>query len=97
MQIRNADDGGFLEAEMDGFYAPIKYFNGGKSDVEGAILDASLRAGLELSEDVTGFFNVRYLGGGAQGTSKDDDGPGDGYTRNWLHFMTASVGFSYHL
>jgi len=85
----------FLETEVDGFYAPIKYINGGDSDVEGAIIDWSIRAGLEL-DAAPGevFLNVRYLGGGAEGTSSDDDGPGDGFNKNWLHFMTISLGAS---
>ena len=81
--------------EADGFYAPISYLNGSDNEVVGAILDASLRTGLQISDPVSAFFNARYLGGGAVGTSDDDDGPGDGYVRNWLHFFTVSVGFVY--
>ena len=83
--------------EADGFYAPIKYLNGGDSDVTGAILDASLRAGYEFSDHIGGFANFRYLAGGGEGTSDDDEGPGDGFTKNWLHFATVSLGFSYSL
>lgn len=35
--------------------------------------------------------NLRYLGGGAEGTS-DDEGPGDGFNSNWLHFAALSLG-----
>lgn len=83
--------------EADGFYAPIKYLNGGDSDVTGAIVDASLRAGRPLSKNIDGFINVRYLAGGGEGTDEDDTGPGDGFVKNWLHFATVSVGFSYSL
>jgi hypothetical protein len=87
-------DGGFwLGGEIDGFYAPIKYLNGGKSDVVGAIVDASVRAGLNLLPAVDAFVNVRYVGGGAEGTSSSDDGPGDGYTSNWIHLMFLTLGF----
>jgi hypothetical protein len=84
----------WLGFEADGMYAPIKYLNGGRSDVVGAILDASLRAGYAVSGPLDLFINVRYLGGGAEGTSKSDAkrGPGDGYTSNWLHFVTTTVG-----
>ena len=88
--------GAFVEAEVDGFYAPIKYINGGSSDVVGAIVDLSLRGGLALRDEAEGFVNLRYLGGGAEGTS-DDRGPGDGFTRNWLHFVTLSLGARLHL
>jgi hypothetical protein len=86
----------WVGAEVDGFWAPVRYFNGGDSDVEGAILDASLRAGLPVARGVDSFLNLRYLGGGAKGTSKDNDGFGDGYVANWLHFFTVSLGFSLH-
>lgn len=87
-------DGGFwLGGEVDGIYAPVKYLNGGASDVEGALLDLSLRAGYRVAPAVDLFLNVRYLAGGAAGTSDDDDdGPGDGYNSNWLHFLTVSLG-----
>jgi hypothetical protein len=81
----------YFEAEADGFYAPVKYINGGESDVVGAILDTSMRVGVELRYRTEAFFNIRYLGGGAEGTS-DEPGPGDGYNSNWLHFLTLSLG-----
>lgn len=81
--------------DATGFYAPVKYINGGNSDVTGAILDASLRVGRPLTENISGFINLRYLAGGAEGTNKESKGFGDGYTSNWLHFATVSLGFSY--
>jgi hypothetical protein len=81
----------WVGAELQGIYAPIKYLNGDDVDVEGALLDASLRAGLQMKNGVDPFLSVRYLGGGAEGTGKSD-GQGDGYTSNWLHTMTISLG-----
>jgi hypothetical protein len=82
-------------AEADGFYAPISYINGSENEVIGAILDASLRAGIKLKGGAEAFLNVRYLGGGAVGTDKTPEWPStDGYVRNWLHFLTVTVGFS---
>jgi hypothetical protein len=86
----------FLELEADGIYAPVSYLNGSDNEIVGAILDASLRTGIEFNQSVSSFFNLRYLGGGAVGTS-DVDGPGDGYVKNWLNFLTVSVGFKYTL
>ena len=87
----------FLELEADGIYAPVSYLNGSDNEVVGAILDASLRGGLELTKEVNGFLNLRYLGGGAVGESdpENQEGPGDGCQKNWLHFATVSAGFSY--
>lgn len=91
----NATDRVFVELEADGMYAPISYLNGSDNEVVGAILDASVRSGIHLNRSISSFVNLRYLAGGAVGTSDDDPGPGDGYTRNWLHFITVSAGFTY--
>jgi len=80
--------------EADGMYAPVKYINGSGTDVVGAILDASVRAGVPLAHGGEAFLNLRYLGGGAEGTSKDTSGPGDGWVSNWLHFVSLSVGLT---
>jgi hypothetical protein len=85
----------WLGAEADGFYAPVSYINGSDNEVIGAILDASLRGGIRLSQGVEAFLNIRYIGGGAVGTDDTPDGPStDGYVRNWLHFLTVTAGFS---
>lgn len=86
------DQGYWVGTEVDGFYAPIKYLNGGTSDVVGAILDASVRAGVELDGGVHPFLNLRAISGGATGTSSNPTPPGDGYNRNWLTFMSLSLG-----
>lgn len=88
--------GWVLGGEAAGFYAPVKYLNGGDSDVVGAIIDTSLRAGYQLSPRALGFFNVRWLGGGAEGTGEPDEF-GDGYNENWLHFLTVSAGVQLEL
>jgi hypothetical protein len=85
----------YLELEADGIYAPISYLNGSDNEVVGAILDASFRSVVKVNDPVRAFLNLRYLGGGAVGTSDDEKGPGDGYVRNWLHFATVSLGFVY--
>jgi hypothetical protein len=91
-EVRKAyEDGLHLEAEVDGFYAPIKYLNGRGVDVEGAIADIQLRAGLDLAEPTMVFLGLRYLGGGASGTGTPE-GSGDGFTKNWLHFATLTLG-----
>jgi hypothetical protein len=89
---RRFDDGFFFETEVDGFYAPIAYLNGRDVDVIGAIADIQVRGGVELADPFDAFLGVRYLGGGASGTGTPD-GTGDGYTANWLHFTTLTLGF----
>jgi hypothetical protein len=87
----DAPSGWFSQVEIDGMYAPVKYINGGDSDVEGAIIDANLRFGYRVSPRADAFVNLRWLGGGAEGTSdpKDFD---DGYNQNWLQFLIFSAG-----
>lgn len=89
------NDRAYGELEADGIYAPVSYLNGSNSEVVGAILDASLRGGLKITNEVDAFLNLRYLGGGAVGTSKNPAGPSDGYVKNWLHFGTVTAGFAY--
>lgn len=86
----------WLGTEIDGIYAPVSYLNGSDEEIEGAIIDASLRGGIPFREKGDIFFNVRYLGGGAVGTNEDDSGPGDGYVKNWLQFITVSLGLTYN-
>ncbi len=86
----------YTELEADGIYAPVSYLNGSDNEVVGAIVDASFRTGIKLDQyPVNAFLNLRYLGGGAVGTSDNTDGPGDGYVKNWLQFGTVSAGFVY--
>ncbi|MFH1808304.1 MAG: hypothetical protein ABIJ09_06160 [Pseudomonadota bacterium] len=80
--------------EVDGFWAPIRYLNGGDSDVEGAIVDLSLKAGVHLMHGIDPFLGVRYIAGGAQGTNSSNKGPGDGFSDNWLHFVSVTLGTS---
>lgn len=84
----------WIGGEIDGFYAPIRYINGANTDVEGAIVDANLRFGLEWKRGLDTYLNLRWLGGGAQGTSKDPEPFTDGFTRNWLNFFTVGIGVS---
>lgn len=87
------DSGVWWGTEIDGIYAPISVINGSDEEITGALLDASLRVGYEFTKRVSAFLNVRYLGGGAEGTAKDPTPPSDGFTKNWLHFVTVSLGF----
>lgn len=91
------DSGFWLGAETDGFYAPVSYINGSDNEVIGAILDSSFRLGFQLPKNTEAFLNIRYLGGGAVGSDEDETDPGDGYVKNWLHFLTVTVGISVSL
>lgn len=88
------EDRAWLGAEVDGFYAPIKYLNGGTVDVVGAIVDGSLRAGIARKNGMDLFLNLRTIAGGSSGTSDSPDALGDGFTDNWLVFSALSLGTS---
>ena len=38
------------------------------------------------------FINLRYLGGGAEGITDDPDPGKDGYTQNWIHTVSLTLG-----
>lgn len=76
----------WLGAEIDGIYAPISYLNGSDNETTGALLDASLRGGRTIGEDLEAYLNLRYLGGGAANTDPE------AYTENWLQILTVSLG-----
>lgn len=93
---RSLDDQWFLGGEIAGFYAPIRYLNVSDTDVVGAIADANLLVGRTLDDHTSAYLTLRYIGGGAEGTSdQPPDEPGDGFTRNWIHALSLSLGFEY--
>lgn len=82
----------WLGTEIDGFYAGTPGFNGSDNQFIGAILDASLRAGMEVTPAIDAFVNVRTVLGGAVGTERRPTPPSDGYTQNWLYTFSLSLG-----
>ena len=85
----------WLGTEIDGIYAQGRGVVGStevEAGFKGAIVDASLRAGFSPRDYLDAFLNLRYIGGGAEGTETDDPGPGDGYVKNWLHAFSVSLG-----
>ncbi len=84
----------WVGGEIDGFYAPIRYINGGGTDVEGLIVDASARVGLSWAHGTDTFLNIRYVAGGAQGTSSSPMPYSDGFNKNWLQLLSVSIGVS---
>ena len=79
-------------SEVDGFYAPISVLNGSTTDVIGSILDANVRAGWDINDQNAVFINLRYIGGGAVGTSDNPKSQGDGFNENWLHTLGLTLG-----
>lgn len=70
-------------AELQGFYAPVSGLNGSTNEVVGAIADGSWKWGLDGPRGSDLYVALRYIGGGATGTSNNPDPfSGDGYTKN---------------
>lgn len=83
----------WLGAEVDGFYASDKIFNGANFKFEGSVLDASLRYGIKFSDAVAGYINGRYIGGSAKGFGYKNRAGSDGYTDNRLNTFALSIAF----
>ena len=86
----------WIGAEMDGLYAAGRGRDGlderRAATLSAPSLTLPARGGFSPRDNIDVFLNLRYLGGGAEGGSSDDSGPGDGYTKNWLHTFGVSVG-----
>ena len=67
------DSNFYLQTDITGLYASSAFINGANFDFEGSILDASLRAGYALKNNVDLFLNLRFLGGSAAGVSEYPD------------------------
>ena len=80
--------------DIDGFYAPKSYLNGSNNTVIGAILDANVSLGTNISEKYFPYLNLRYIGGGGVGKSNDKQVFGDSYSNNWLNFFTFTLGMN---
>ncbi|MBN1205901.1 MAG: hypothetical protein JXB05_13375 [Myxococcaceae bacterium] len=93
--------GAWLGLEVDGIYASGGFLNRDNTEdsFDAGLLDASVRAGMRVTDAVDVFLNLRYLGGGARGTDEEEAarGPGDGYSSNWLNTASVSLGFIYRL
>lgn len=85
-------NGIFIMFDGDGFYASNKFFNGAEYPFTGYIYDLSLRGGYGFDEKISSYINVRFLGGGGEGTNDTGE-----YTYNDLHTFSLSLGMTYHL
>ncbi|HAK44497.1 MAG TPA: hypothetical protein DCO79_01060 [Spirochaeta sp.] len=66
----NFNSGFFLSTDITGLYASSAIINGADFEFEGSILDASVRSGYTLKNNIDLFLNLRFLGGSAAGTSE---------------------------
>ncbi|MDC7226268.1 MAG: hypothetical protein PQJ61_05850 [Spirochaetales bacterium] len=88
----------YLSTDITGSYASSAFFNGADFEFAGSLLDASLRTGYTLKNNIDLFLNLRFIGGSASGTSgydrnnwTDSDSP---TTSNYLATTNLSFGLT---
>ncbi|MBI9109141.1 MAG: hypothetical protein JEZ04_20520 [Spirochaetales bacterium] len=96
---RYSFDGGFyVLTDITGLYASSALINGASFNFEGSILDASLRAGYTLKNNIDLFLNFRFLGGSASGVSEYPDlhwtDSAEDETANYLATTSVSLGIT---
>jgi hypothetical protein len=85
------EDGIWWGTDIDTIYVPVKYLNGGESDVEGSFHDVSLKLGFPVVSWLDAAFVTRYIGGGAKGTNKTPLRGSDGFSENQIHTLNFSL------
>ena len=84
--------GGWLESQLGGVWAPLKYLNGSGTDVNGWLYEGHVRLGVHAGKRWGFFVGTRALGGGAIGSSKEVRPTGGTYNANVLNTMAATLG-----
>lgn len=87
--------------EATGLYASSAIINGANFEFEGSILDAAARVGTSVRSGTDLFFNLRFIGGSAKGTSQYPNlywtqSIGK-YTANYLATFSATFGATVQL
>jgi hypothetical protein len=77
--------------DIDSIYVPVKYLNGGNSDVVGSFHDIALKLGFPVVSWLDAAFVSRYIGGGAKGTNKTPLRGSDGFSDNQIHTINFSL------
>jgi len=87
-----------LSLDVTGLYASSSIINGASFEFEGSILDASLRVGYSLKNQMEIFSNLRFLGGTSKGTSEYSNEAWsqsvERYTSNNLGTFSATLGLT---
>ncbi|MDC7219414.1 MAG: hypothetical protein PQJ59_05700 [Spirochaetales bacterium] len=86
------EEGFFLLFDGDAFYASNKFINGAGYSFTGYIYDLAFKAGYEARGDFSPHVGVRFLGGGADGTTDEGE-----YTYNDLHTFSVTVGMTWRI
>lgn len=88
------NNGIWLGLDAQGFYAPIKYLNGSNTDVIGWIYEVTVDSGIKIWRGLSGYGNVRVLGGGNSGNSKTPRPTGGTYSENIILTVAMNLGLA---
>lgn len=94
--VTQLGEGVWWGTDIDTIYVPVKYLNGGTSDVVGSFHDASLKLGFPIVSWLNAAFVTRYIGGGGKGTSNSPETGSDGYNNNQIHTLNFSLALNAH-
>ncbi|MEY2987301.1 MAG: hypothetical protein RJB13_822 [Pseudomonadota bacterium] len=94
--VSQMGEGVWWGTDIDTIYVPVKYLNGGTSDVVGSFHDVSLKLGFPVVSWLNAAFVTRYIGGGGKGTSKSPEAGSDGYNNNQIHTLNFSLALNAH-
>ena len=94
--VTQVGEGVWWGTDVDTIYVPVKYLNGGSSDVVGSFHDVSLKLGFPVVSWLNAAFVTRYIGGGGKGTSNSPEAGSDGYNNNQIHTLNFSLALNAH-
>lgn len=83
----------YVNTKATGFWAPIRYLNGGSTDIEGWIYEGSTEMGLEITTWMDAYVTLRLLGGGNRGSSGRSRNSGGSFSENIINTLSFNVGF----
>ena len=83
-----------LVTALTGFWADVKYINGGSTDVKGWIYELEVQPWYSFEDNWQGFAGFRLLGGGAEGNSNKKRQGEYTYTKDVLGTLSFTVGLS---
>lgn len=83
-----------LYADALGFWAPIRYLNGGKTDIEGWIYESSIELSYKIAKHFSPFVNLRLIGGGNKGKSEKYRSTGGNHSKNIINTLSLNFGLN---
>lgn len=88
--------GGWLEGQVGGIWAPLKFLNGSTTtNINGWLYEGHVRLGLNVGQQWALFMGTRALGGGAIGDNSQARPTGGTYSSNVLNTLSPTLGITF--